>query len=307
MKRIFFLLCVTLAGSICTAFAQVDSLTTDTLEHLPEDFVNSVEQGNDVWDIVIGVAVLLFFLAIFGHMVYELFIRPKYKPLTMEEVKLARQEAGLGVMKEAEANDLLNEMSNAVETWTSYTDESGEEMVVMTKYSQTKQTKAALDKVLDAKPDNEDVIDQYNKLVEMYNGSMSRHYSASTKYIIITGIVAIIMCFSTLKVLWLFVPNIILYIMSSMKPRYLIDKQTLKGDSGSGFMSGVIGGILGLAAAAPVYTTVTKWSDGTTTREDDHSAIGVSFLITILLLCIFAFFMFVIAIINYLRNYILHI
>lgn len=71
-------------------------------------------------------------------------------------------------------------------------------------------------------------------------------------------------------------------------------------------MSGFIAGILGGVATAETVTTVTKWSDGTTTKDVDNSNFWISLILSIVLFVVLAIFMFVLAFINYLRNYVFH-
>ena len=157
---------------------------------------------------------------------------------------------------------------------------------------------------------NDDVIREYNELREHYITSTKRTYNASTPYIVISAIVSVI--FSLIaqeySMLGFVAVSIVLYIMASMTPIYMNNRRVLNGNNRrAGFMSGLIAGIFGTLATAKTVTTITKWSDGTTTRDTDNSQVWGSLIFTIIMLFIITMFMYVVAFINYLRNYILHI
>ena len=61
-----------------------------------------------------------------------------------------------------------------------------------------------------------------------------------------------------------------------------------------------------MIAGAKTYKTVTKWSDGTTTTDTDNSETGIALIIALVVFVFLTFFLWVIAIWNYLRNYVLH-
>lgn len=215
-------------------------------------------------------------------------------------------------MTDAEAEDLIKKMDDVLDEWTPYKDENGDDKFVMTKFSQTRKTLALLDEVVAAAPDREDVVNRYNELNDSYNDAMKRQYNGSTKYIILCVVMAAFLAWTSGghwgSVVTFFALQIAIYWLASMTPTYLLNKKALKGDGWRPkFMSGMIAGILGLAATAPTCVTITKWSDGTETKETDDSPFWLSLIVTIILLIILAYFMLVVALINYLRNYVLHI
>lgn len=304
MKK-FFTLVATFLCSAHLMFSQIDTTAIETVE--------IVEETSNIGEIITNIlmAILIFgaILAIFGHMIYELFIRKNRPNLILEEQINARKDAGLAPMTDEEAELLINKMDELQQKWTSFIDNDGKEKWLLTKHSQAKLTNTILDEIATTIPDHESVIECYNELNEVYNDGLKRKYNASTTYIIISAIagIAISLLTETYGLLAFFGISIAIYIMASMTPTYLLNKKALKGNNRPKFMSGFIAGILGLAATAETVTTVTKWSDGTTTREDDNSNFWISLIFTVILVVILAIFMFVVSLINYLRNYILHI
>ena len=254
-------------GFAQAALAQTDSIAAEVAQ-------TAAEKPTDWGEVIFSILVLIVALGIIAHMVYELFFKKPHPDISVEEGKAARH--------------------------------------VMTKYSQTKKTLALLDEIAAANPDREDVVNRYNEINAIYNGSMKRQYNGSTKYIVLCVIIAALMAWASgsgwYSIAIFFALQIAIYWLASMTPTYLLDKKALKGTSGKPkFMSGMIAGILGLTATAPTYVTITKWDDGTTTKDEDNSMFWIALIFTIILLVVLAFFMFVVALFNYLRNYVLHI
>ena len=304
MKKVFLAVAAVL-GMAQVALAQTDSIAAEAVQM-------AEEKATDWGEVIISSLVLIVALAIIGHMVYEYFIKKPHGALTVEDAKAARQAQGLKPMTDAEAGVLMQKMDDILDEWTPYKDENGDDKFIMTKFSQAKKTLALLDEVVAAAPDREDVVSRYNELNDCYNDAMKRQYNGSTKYIILCAVIAAFMAWTSGghwgSVVTFFGLQIAIYWLASMTPTYLLNKKALKGDGWRPkFMSGMIAGILGLAATAPTYVTVTKWSDGTETKEEDNSAVVGSIFITFFLLIILAYFMFVVALLNYLRNYVLHI
>lgn len=253
---------------------------------------------------------LLLICTIIIHMIYELLFKRAPKKLNINEIRQARSNAGLSSMSYIEANTLLNKISAIYNSWTQYVDENGNDMCIITKHSQAKKTRLLLEEIAASLPDNSDVIREYNELREYYITSTKRTYNASTPYIVISAIISVV--FSLIaqeySMLGFVAVSIILYIMASMTPTYMNDRRVLSGNNRrAGFMSGLIAGIFGTLATAKTVTTITKWSDGSTTRDTDNSQVWGALIFTIIMLFLIAMFMYVVAFINYLRNYILHI
>ncbi|MBO5086665.1 MAG: hypothetical protein J6B65_05450 [Paludibacteraceae bacterium] len=303
MKK-FFTLVATFLCSAHVVFSQIDTTAIETVEIVEE----TSNTGELIANILMSILVLGAILAIIGHMIYELFILKKRPNLILEDQISARKDAGLAPMTDDEAQILINKMIDDTEKWTPFTNEKGEKDYIPTKHSQMKKTEQVLNEILATTPDHEDVVEAYNDLTEIYNDCMKRKYNGSTTYIVISAIagIAISLLSGTYGLLVFFGISIGIYAMASMTPTYLLNKKALKGNNRPKFMSGFIAGILGLAATAETVTTVTKWSDGTTTREDDNSQVFISLIITVVLVVLLAIFMFVVSFFNYLRNYIFH-
>jgi hypothetical protein len=273
----------------------------------PNDFVSSTP-SSPAGEIALTVLIGLVILAAIGHMIYELFIAKKPAVLNLTACQEARKNAGLNPMTDSEAQALLDKMAADANSWTPFVNSDGEDDTIITKYSQAKQTRQVLKEVAAAMPDDSDVIDCYNSLAEVYTECTKRKYNASTTYIIISAILMVglaIMSGAYEAIAYCGV-SVLLYIMASMTPNYILIRKELKGSRGPKFMSGFIAGILTGVATAETVTTVTKWSDGSTTKDVDNSNFWISLVFSIILFVVLALFMFVLAIVNYLRNYVFH-
>ena len=308
MKKLT-LLCASVIASVQFVLAQTDSVAAEALELVEEQ--KGIDWSN-VGSTVLGILVLIGSLAIIAHMIYDNYFKKPHAALDLDQCRASRKNQGLKPMTDAEAQGLLQKIEDVYTQWTQFKDEEGTDKLIMTKYSQTKKTLAVLDEVAAACPDREDVVNAYNELNQFYNEAMERHYNGSTKYIILCVVVAALLAWMSggsnwWGVLIFFALQIAIYWLASKTPAYLLYKKELKGSNRPGCMSGTIAGILGMAATAEAVTTVTKWSDGTTTKETDSSNVWISWIITIILLIVLAYLMFVVALVNYLRNYVLHI
>lgn len=303
MKKLFIAVSC-MMGLAQTALAQTDSIAAEAVQ-------TAEEQSTNWGELAISILILIVAIGIIAHMIYEYFIKKPHAAITVEDGAAARKNLGLKPMSDDEASALIQKMDDILDEWTPYKDENNEDKFVMTKFAQTKKTLALLDEVAAAHPDREDVVNRCNELNECYNDAMKRQYNGSTKYIVLCAVIAALMAWGAggnwVSVVVFFGLQIAIYWLASMTPTYLLNKKALKGDGWRPkFMSGMIAGILGIAATAPTYVTITKWSDGTETKETDDSPFWISLIITIILLVVLAYFMFVVALLNYLRNYVLH-
>lgn len=313
MKKLFLpIILITLLFCCPCLFAQIDSLATDSLftGTTESEGILGVSDWTPVFDVLISILTGLLILAMTVHMLYEIFFATKkYVPLSAEAELNARKDAGLPPMTEEEIASCLEQMGNLVDEWSSITAEDGEPRYFITKYSQIKKAKKCLAEIASQHPDSEDVIECYNEIIGGLVSAQQRQFNGSKTYIILTALVGVFASWMSDWEVWPFLTFgmfIFLYILSTMTPQYLLNKKALRGNSGPKFMSGLLMGVLGLVGSARTYTTITKWSDGTETREDDNSetwiALAFSFIITMVLCA----FMFVVALVNYVRNYLIH-
>lgn len=109
----------------------------------------------------------------------------------------------------------------------------------------------------------------------------------------------------------LWVGFLVAYYFASRPPQFLIVRRRREMAAlmvGSGIVKKVIFGILGAVLAMPVTTTITKWNDGSTTKESD---LGPVLMIKALVVAVAFLFVSIVmmyallplTILNYFRNY----
>lgn len=109
----------------------------------------------------------------------------------------------------------------------------------------------------------------------------------------------------------LWIVLIVAYFFASRTPVYLLNRRKKEYafmTEGSSIVKKIIFGIIGSVLAVPVTTTVTRWSDGTTSRESDALPLIFVKIILPLLLGMFIavvmmYVLIPITLLNYLRNY----
>ncbi|MBQ2424067.1 MAG: hypothetical protein II262_04635, partial [Alistipes sp.] len=101
--------------------------------------------------------------------------------------------------------------------------------------------------------------------------------------------------------------GIILYLLASRSATFLIAAKQVKGSGSNSFLTMLIGSLFMGVATAKTYKTVTTYSDGSTKTETDNSQTWFSLIFGLIVMILLSFLLAIIAVINYLRNYILYI
>ncbi len=303
MKKTFLSLFVTLSGML--VFAQ--------------DTTDVAEKSFSAGDFFVSVLIVLSFLAFAGvclaiiiHIVKELFFRKKLVAADMETFRQARLDSGrsdeMTEEERAQATKLLQE----VETHkTLYTDTDGTEYALPTKGKQVKAITRILAQVEEIAPTDEDMIEYYNRQVEIINEAWKRQFAGSKTYLIVSAVILLgmgLLSDGLTDVLPAVLIGSAIYIAGSMKPMFMFWRSEMKGNTGrSSFLTGIIGSLFGAVATAKTYKTVTKWSDGTTTTDTDDSETWLSLGFAFVVCAVLASLLTLCGFINYLRYYILYI
>lgn len=262
----------------------------------------------DTQSIVIAALVGVMALAAIGHMIYVLFIRKKFRTdWTAEEFVEMRKAAGLPEkMSGDEYEDIDTKLNALVDTWDYFTDEDGEECILPLHLKNVKASIAVCTEVTAMMPTDADLVSRLNNLGEVTNEMRKRVFAASKTMLVITAIAALLLGWAGdawgPAIAWGVIVGA-LYSMSCMKPQYSLIRKELEGKDNSSFLTGIIAGMLGGVAAAPTYRTVTKWSDGSTTTDDDNSSFWVRLVLMIIAVVFLVFVLPIISFWNYLRNY----
>lgn len=266
--------------------------------------------GQNLGEILTAALVFGGALWMLGHMIYILFIRKKLRTdWTVEEFRRMRQEQNLPLESSEEENSAIIDLMTAqVDQWLTWEDENGDDCALPLERSVVKGTAEAIETSCAYLPTDEEIVDNLNETADVVNEMRKRTTCMSKTLVVVLWIACIILGLSgswgvgiTFGLVYTAV-----YWMASMKPNYVLIKKELEGKEESSFLTGIIGGLFGAVAAAPTYRTVTKWSDGSTTTEDDNSPTLFTFIIALFVTIVLVVLMPVFSAINYLRNYVFH-
>ena len=103
--------------------------------------------------------------------------------------------------------------------------------------------------------------------------------------------------------------NICGYYFASQETQFMINAKELKeagSSNNSKLMTVLIAMGIGVLFSGQTYKTVTKWSDGTTSTDYDNSEHLVAFILGMIIIAVLAFFMFAVALVNFVRNYLIY-
>lgn len=253
---------------------------------------------------------LLIIIAMFGsliHMIYKLIRSKRFtSAYTVEQIKEMRRAAGkTPEATEKENQEAFDILDRCFDTWKPYTDENGEEQRVAVKKKMVDDTEKCIYQCLEIMPTNPDLIDALNDVCDLVNQNWSRAFSGNKLLIGLTVILAVLMVYTGgWQAVPFFVLSLAIYILSCYKPIFMHNKDAFR--SSGKLSAGCLAAVFGFIASAQTVRTVTKWSDGTETVDDDHSQHWIFLIIGLIVLAIIAFLLAVWGFFNYLRNYILY-
>lgn len=306
MKKISFVLLSFL--SFITSAAQETLADHSQALEIAEDVVE-VTDGYPVSDTIISILVFVAFVWMIGHMIYELWIkRNPFTAIDIDQMKVLRETEGKRLeMSDDEYNECMELLTQATDNWTEYQNEDGEEMCIITNKKQMQQTEDIANRVNSLLPTDPEVVELANQVYGFAREARKREFTGSKTLLVILVIIAAFFIYLTgWQIISFFIFNAATYILASMTPNFMLYRKELKGKTGSGCLTAILGGAFAMILGAQTVRTVTKWSDGSTTTDDDHSQHFIAWILAIIIAVILVFFMFVWATINYLRNYVIY-
>jgi hypothetical protein len=270
----------------------------------------SSDNTDAIWMISIFIAIAVAIV----HMLITFRLK-RYKPVSIEEITALRRAKNKEEESTEEEDELAMEYLNDLfDHWTTVSASDDDVSKAPTKKAHLNSSLKELEKIKEIGSTHPDVIERMNEMGDVVNYNSKRSFSGS-KALIIVSILATIGFYYITKSenetvlenildLWWFWGSNIFYIVASFAPQFLIDKR-LRNLGSSNFSSGLVGFFAGLFFAAPTFTTVTKYTDGSSSTTTDFNFLGL--LLMVLGLFIIAMFMIVFGLLNYLRNYVIFI
>ena len=255
---------------------------------------------------------VLICIAIGAHMIYENFFRKPLQLHTVEEFRAMRQAAGLTDEPTTEEEDQMLSRSQRIDDLvTKATSGTGETFYTFTKGNQVKKVRQLMQEIEALAPTDPEFVGSYNQYAEVLNNAEKREFDGSWPFLALAGIILLIMAWGSENfmpiLLFAFVGGT--YYLASMRPLFMRWSDELKGKDTNKrkFMTGLMAGALGMVASAKTYKTVTHWSDGTTTTDTDDSETWISMALALIVILVAASLIMLVALVNYVRNYILYI
>ncbi len=259
------------------------------------------------FSILLGLAILAAFITMTAHMLLVLFkgkLRTDYGVADFAEKRAAEGRATEA--SESENQHVIAIINEAYDQWESVTIDDVEGYMPYSG-AVVRKSYAAVKEAIALAPTSEEAIGCLNDFNDKLNNCMERSFNGSKLFIGIATAVAVLFSFVATVKFGIFVGcGVVLYILASRKTSWQEVKDYKKGRNQNSFMSGLIGGLIGGVATAKTIRTVTKWDDGTTTVDDDHSQTWFALIFLIIGCVLLSVAIFIVAFINYLRNYVIY-
>ncbi|MDR1883875.1 MAG: hypothetical protein LBR26_13995 [Prevotella sp.] len=256
-----------------------------------------------------AIAILIVFLAIIGHIIYELFFKKKFVSYTTDyfrQVRITNDKTEYASNEEhEEAGNLLEKV---FKSWPTVEITDDNEFREPLKTSQVKESTTLLNAVITVCPTDEALVNRLNELTGVINAANKRIFNGSKALVIIAF--AIFILISLISGTWsgaaYFIGSIVFYILASFTPAFVIDRKIANGKEGkSSFMTSLIGGLFGTIATAKTVKYIDR--DTREVVDTDNSRTWIAMFFTFIVLFLLSSFIAVIALINYIRNYWLNI
>lgn len=295
---------------------QQKSFTQLQNEELQQHLNAKLEKDRNFAQSALGILLLilqvLLCIAIAAHMIYVNFFRKPLQQHNVEEFRALRQAAGLTEDLTTEETDkVIGHLQRIDDQTTPFTTGAGEQRFTFTKNNQVKKVRQQMLEIEALAPTNPQMVNEYNEYAQLLNNAEQREFSGSWPFLAVAGIILLVMAIGSKN----FMPILLFvfaggtYYLASMRPLFMRWSDELKGKDTNKrkFMTGLMAGALGMVASAKTYKTVTHWSDGTTTTDTDNSETWISLGLAVIVIAMAAALIMVVALVNYVRNYILYI
>ncbi|NDV65377.1 hypothetical protein [Bacteroides sp. 224] len=243
------------------------------------------------------------------HIIYDFFIKKKFAAYQVDDFRKIRLDANLPEFSsEEENNRASNLLEEVYESWPVVEVTEDDELHAPLTGKQMKASTALLKEVITIAPTEEDLTERLNELSGVVNSANKRCFNGS-KTLVISAL-AIYILLSLISGTWagatFFIGSIVFYILASMTPTFMINKRIMSASDGKrSFMTSIIGGLFGSVATAKTIKYVNKNTGEVVDTDNSDTWIKLAF--TFIVLVFVSFFIAVIGLINYVRNYWLYI
>lgn len=249
---------------------------------------------------------VVLFVAMAVHMVYRNFFVKKHRTdYTVEEFSALRDEK----LTKEQVESLDKRLDSIDDIWGEIVDSSGDMVCYPHKYSTLKASEAIVAEVVAANPANKTLVEKINEINNLHNHARERQFNGSKSIIVIAAVLAIVVGIVTnsFRAPLSIVAGVVIYLFASRTSNFMLIVQIAKGQKVKGSaISRLLRSLFTGVATAKTYKTVTKYSDGTEKTEVDRSETWISLVLAIVATILLSLLLPLIAVVNYLRNYIIY-
>ena len=250
------------------------------------------------------------FLLVAGYIV-GVFVLLPWVIFTNAKEKLSAMDAGStgdaapdSGLSEEERNNRAAMILDEIEKKLTPFQEEGEDLVTITKGSQARYMKKAIDYIQqNLAPTDPELIARVNEFVTVYEDRTKRVFTGS-KWIIICAVgIGIFLAWTGGITTFLFIHilGIVFYILSSRTPMYILEKRMNLFGGGGAIVGAIFGGLF-IGAGAKHYNV---YSDGRKERDYSSEFTGGAayFLIIVVVAMFLGFMVAALGVVNFVMNY----
>lgn len=244
---------------------------------------------------IISVVVLVVVVAALAHMLYvAIFSRDLRTDYKAQEFSKLRKDKNLGDMNIQEVTALGETLDKMLAQWEKLPNEDGELVPYPIKLRVIKSSIETLDKAVAAMPTNSHLVERINDANEVINHALKRQFNGSKAMVITAIIVGVVITAITGSVMAAisFALGVLLYLLGSRSAMFFIAAKQFKGESNSSPLSALISSLFMGTTSAKVGA--------------DNSPSWTTLCLGLVVMILLSAVLPVIAIINYLRNYLIY-
>ena len=286
----------TAAASACTFGAFAQDAAHQVVQSVEQSALQSVEpiaeQGCQSEVYLIVAAIIAVVVAMAAHMIYEHFRANLKTEYTVADFQSKRKALGLSDMTAQEVADYNSRMDRIESKWNTIYNEDGEAIPYPFRRSAVMKMYRLSKKITAANPTDKALVERINDINHTLNHALRRQFSGSKAIVIIAILVAIIcglIADSTIPAVCVGT-GALLYLLSSRSATFLIAAKQAEGKEATSTLNGVISGLF-IGASASKSAKAQSWT---------------SVIIAIVVMLLGASYLALIAIVNYIRNYIIY-
>ncbi len=244
---------------------------------------------------IISIVMLVVVVAALAHMLYvAIFSRDLRTDYKAQEFSKLRKDKNLGDMNIQEVTALSAALDKMFAQWEKLPNEDGELVPYPIKRRVINSSIETLEKAIEAMPTNSRLVERINDANEVINHALKRQFNGSKAMVVsavVVGVIITAISGSVVAAISLGT-GVVLYLLGSRSTMFFIAAKQFKGESNS----------------SPLSALISSLFMGTTSAKagEDNSPSWATLCLGLVVMILLSAILPVIAIINYLRNYLIY-